>query len=712
MGKRKTTLAERLKKANLWQNLTWDDLAEWAGGRSVSRGRTYQRQGRVKNLGMAVDGRLLADVHGGQRYVVTVRRADDSPRDALLTSECTCPVGADGCKHAVAVVAEFLDRLTNGTAVPVAEEDDPRWDILEHGAAEFDDDLDDDSEDLEDDPQDQVDDFDDLVPKRPPRKSRRVSRSRRTPQAWQALIEEHIRAKGREDLATLVVSLTARYPELREEFQERISLGEGDVDRLVAQARQEMRKVAAEPGWSDHWHGGGNIPDYTRFRRRLERLVELGHPDAVVELGREFIELGSAQVEQSNDEGETLEAVASCYPVIFAALAQSSLRPHEQVLFAVDVSLSDDWGSLAEAAGAILDAEWEPAVWSQVADRLEARLSGKPPRDARDEFSRDYRRDVLSGWLSRALEKAGRSGEVRRLYEAEARQSNSYERLVRYLLTEGELDDACRWAREGIERTAPKYPGIASQLAATLCDVARQRKQWDVVAAHAAHQFFEHPGAESLKTLLAEARKAKCESQVRAQALHFLETGTLPFRNVGGKGKSQASRLEPLPDWPLPVPEELAGEHYSDWVTKPHYDVLLSMAIADKRPDDVLHWYDKLTGGRPSATAGRHGSWGHGNDYSQRVAEAVAQTHPERSIEIYMHGVNAHLQHASPQAYDAVARNLKLLRPILEAQGREQEWTDLVARLREEYKRRKLFVEALDRLEQRPIVKTQRRHSR
>jgi uncharacterized Zn finger protein len=55
-----------------WNVLSWDDLTEWAGSRSVERGRAYQRQGRVHDLAISKDGRLLATVTGGSRYAVTV----------------------------------------------------------------------------------------------------------------------------------------------------------------------------------------------------------------------------------------------------------------------------------------------------------------------------------------------------------------------------------------------------------------------------------------------------------------------------------------------------------------------------------------------------------------------------------------------------------------------------------------------------------------
>ena len=47
---------------NGWAALSWDDLTNWAGTRSVSRGRAYQNQGRVDGLAVSEIGRLLASV--------------------------------------------------------------------------------------------------------------------------------------------------------------------------------------------------------------------------------------------------------------------------------------------------------------------------------------------------------------------------------------------------------------------------------------------------------------------------------------------------------------------------------------------------------------------------------------------------------------------------------------------------------------------------
>ena len=108
------------------------------------------------------------------------------------------------------------------------------------------------------------------------------------------------------------------------------------------------------------------------------------------------------------------------------------------------------------------------------------------------------------------------------VYEAEARATDSYERLVRYLIAQKQFDDAERWAREGIEKTREKLPGVASSLAASLCEVSRGRKQWDIVAAHAAWRFFEHPGRTTFDELIAHAAKAKCGEHMRAAALQYV----------------------------------------------------------------------------------------------------------------------------------------------------------------------------------------------
>jgi len=701
--KRASSKAQKVGKD--WASLTWDDLDHWAGPRSVSRGRSYQRQGRVHDLAISEDGRLLATVEGGDRYFVSVGLLEKRKRGSVLDSQCTCPVGYSGCKHAVAVVAEYLESLANETAVPEADPDDRRWSKLDGSHADYEsDELDDDWE--ADDDEEEEEEEEEWEP--PVKSRRKASRKapRRTRAEWDEKIRAHIRGKGREELADFVCNLVERFTELREEFRERIALAEGDVDRLVAQARHEMRQRTSEIGWQNHWQGEGHTPDYSRLKHRLERLLELGHADAVVELGREFVGAAMNQVSESHDEGETAMEMADCLTVVFEAVGKSSLSGPQRLLFAIDACLQDDYDVVGDAADKVLDVSWRQEDWSAVADELGRRLKKRLESDD-DSFHHDYQRDRITGWLATALENAGRSDELLAFYEAEARVTNSYGRLVDYLIGERKYEDAECWAKEGIERTRDKLPGIASGLAASLCKMAQRRRQWKAVAAHAAWEFFDRPAASTFKELLAAARKAKCEKAVRGAAIRFLETGVSPVQTTESRKGAKSLRIDAA--WPLPVPDYLEPFFIRERTVArrsgPHYDVLLDMAIAAKKPEEVLHWFDKMS----AQEKGVAGGWGWaGPSRADRVTEAVAKSHPERALAICRSGLDARLPQASMSAYESAAAYLKRMRPIMKSLGRGDEWKALLAQLRQKYGNRPRFMEILDRLEGRTLLQSQK----
>ena len=149
-----------------------------------------------------------------------------------------------------------------------------------------------------------------------------------------------------------------------------------------------------------------------------------------------------------------------------------------------------------------------------------------------------------------------------------------------------------------------------------------------MVAAHAACRFFDRPSPSTFDELVKAAKKAEVEEPVRAAALRFLETGVdaVSGRLPASRGRhdhahrvfdQEASRFDlgrqrhprnrrrPAPDqlkidpaWPLPMPDYLIpllnrpGRY--DSAPRPHLEVLLEMAMAAKRPDEVLRWFDKM----------------------------------------------------------------------------------------------------------------------
>lgn len=684
--------AQKPSRDDGWTVLSWDDLAEWAGSRSVDRGRTYQKQGRVHDLAISEDGWLLATVTGGARYAVTVWHESTAKKAGAIYSRCTCPVGSSGCKHAVAVVAEYLERLSASEDTPVANQDDDRWELL---ADETGDESEDEADNLDrytgDDEGEQV--------YYVHRHRHPEASGRKTLETSNEKIRKHIEAKSHDELVELVWTLTERFSELREEFRDRIALGEGKVDRLVTEARKEIRRVSSEAGWVNSWTGEGQTPDYSRVKHRLERLLELGHPDAVVRLGKELMTLGNEQIGQSNDEGETAEAVGECVPVIFQAVAASTLTPAHKLLFAIDAHLRDDYGIINDTTDVIIKMSGAKSAWSEVSDILAHRA--KSPVNDNDPYYRKYQHEHIADWLIRALENAGRGDEILAVCEQEARASGSYERLVKRLIEKKQYEEAERWAAEGIEKTAAKLPGIASSLEKLLDEMAIQRRQWPIAAAHAALGFFSHPSRDSFQNLIKAAAKAGCEDSIRGIALNFLETGVSPLPSPG---KVSAKSVENA-EWPLPMPAYLlpllGNESRYRSAAGPHFDVLIDMAIADRRQDDVLRWYDAMSAGQKHRGSM---SWYGSGGYGDQVAEAVTESHPERSLAIYRQRVDDHLPHASASAYEAVAVYLRKMRPILKALHREVEWDGLLADIRLRYKNRPKFMEILDKLDPRPIV--------
>ena len=681
-----------------WTRLTWDQLTEWAGEAAVARGRDYRAIGRVQDLKRAEDGALLATVNGKHRYATAVR-LDETGKSLDLDSECTCPVGFR-CKHAVATVAEYLQAVAAERAVPLADPDDPRWARLEGVGDEF---------EADEDQDEREEDF------RPP-----STRQRRT-KGWDAKVEGHIRDLSRSELADLAWKLIQRLPDAYQEIRDRITLTGGGVARLIAETRGEIAAVTAEPGWQRHWTNEGYTPDFPRIAVRFERLLELGQADAIVQLARGYIQQAQDILEQSDDEGDSIDAFGETMPVIFTAVAQSSLAARDKILFVIDAALADEYDTIGSASDVVLEACTDPAEWSAVVDILTQRLKPAVTRpQSETDFASGYRRERITDWTARALVEANRSADLEALYEAEAHATGSYRRLVHYLVEADRLDDAERWATEGIAASAATAPGEAEHLAASLATIARKREQWDLVAAHAARPFFERPTPANLDVLLSAARQAQVEPEVRAAALRFLETGAAPWRWLdppptpvqskpstakrAGRGATTAvpepaaaRRLGVDPAWPLPMPAYflhlMSRLGQGEPEVRPRFDVLLEMALLAGDADEVIRRFEQFC-----ALPRRTGWYPQADSYGDRVAATVATRHPARALELYTGKLNVLLPRADPGAYASAVEYLKALRPLYTALDRAGEWDELVASIRLKYKNRPRFMELLVRL--------------
>jgi uncharacterized Zn finger protein len=643
--------------------LTWNDLQEWAGSSTVSRGRSYQRNQQVQALVRTPSGSLLAWVQGTHRYATQVEITG-----AGLTSSCTCPI-ATSCKHAVATVLDYLEHLKHRIDVPTMTTSDRRLALLQEDqeGESWSDDEEDDEERVK------------LVP--------RPSQAHATRST--AALHSYFEQQTKPQLMALLEELAEHYPVVRQSILDRRDLAMGSVQALVHQTRQEIDRLSAEPGWSNHWDDAGYTPDYSRVQDRLQALLDKGHADEVIALGKHLLKVGTQQVEMSQDEGQTAEALAASLTVIFRALSRSSLPTAEQMLWAVEAELDDEY-DLCQAADEFWEHERAAADWHIVAEKLTQRLQQFKATPGDDHFFRHYRRDRLTDWLIYALEHAGRQDEIIPLCEREAEKTHSYVRLVQHLKAAKRWEEAEQWIHRGIKKATQKQlPSIASELRTALREMRAKEQNWHQVAAMHADDFFQHPRLPAFQELQQAAERAHVWPAVRAGALHYLETGKRP------QPPGRAPNDRAIPPWPLPV-SELTDRADSQYVRFPAIGTLIAIAVAESRPDEVLRWYDQR---QPSSA-----TWGWGGPHDDQIAEAIAQCYPERALDIWKELAESCIVQTQTRAYEQASTYLRKLRDLLQQQGRASEWQGYLAELRQVNGRKKRLLEVLDDLEGRRII--------
>jgi uncharacterized Zn finger protein len=185
----------------------------------------------------------------------------------------------------------------------------------------------------------------------------------------------------------------------------------------------------------------------------------------------------------------------------------------------------------------------------------------------------------------------------------------------------------------------------------------------------------------TLMVLRGAAERAEVWPTVRAAALRYLESGEPPTaveRVVGG---------QTIPPWRLPatdLPEPTQG-----WRPQfPLLSVLIELAVDEGRPDEVVRGYDRQRAGAGGWRAINH----------DLVADAIADSYPDRTIAIWKQLAEAQIAQTSPPAYQIAAGYLRKLGWLLKRQGKSDEWRRYLSELREANKRKRRLLEILDGL--------------
>lgn len=639
-----------------FESLSWFDLESWAGSKIVSRGKSYQRNKSVRELAITESGELVAWVEGSTTYATKV-----SLDEEVLSSICTCPYHS-ACKHAVAVIIEYLECLEKKISVPKANKNDERLVLIRQERTAYPDEEND----------------DDLFDDETEGNNESFMESERT--SANTKLDDYLQQQTKKELLDLIKGILVRHPEIKRKLDYKTQITTSKPAVIVKTVEREIEKASKEPGWQNYWDRRGYIPDYSRVRAGLQKLLDENHADEVVRLGEKLFSAGIMQVEQSNDEGETVDEVAQSMTIVFKALGQCSLSYVDKMQRAVDFELRDEY-DLCYGLEEFWKRRFSKKDWSSLADRLLSRLNDMKSEGHEDSFSRNYRRDRLTNKIIWALENSGRKEEIVPLCLKEAEKTHSYERLVKQLRMAGRTAEAEEWIRKGISATYKKWPGIAAALTKELLDIRRLRKDWLFVAAILADEFFENPGLKAFEEIQRASEKAKVWPPVREAILHFLKTGKNP----------RETRTDwPLPDTGLGKSISLRGEN------PPLAAVLIEIAIHEKRVDDVLKWYD--------VHKQKQKGWVWDN-LEDEVALAIAHEYPDKAVEIWKRIAESHISRVNVAAYPEGAAYLRKAQKILVHLGRADEWDTYQQRLKEENRRRPRLIEILDSLSQKPIIR-------
>lgn len=225
-------------------DLSWSDLKEWAGSKVVSRGKSYQQQGRVSELAKTEDGGLLAWVAGSKRYANKVSIDENGQPESV----CTCPYSYN-CRHGVAVALEYLAQVDKAQRIPQAPVDDARLELIQNRSWEAED-----------------DEYDE------PAQPKEVSPE----------IKAFLKGKTNSQLIELVLELAQQYPEIGQAPGDRLMLTSGKTNTLMTRLRKEIQKIGEGPGWQDRWRDEGYTPNYLGIRDKLVALLNAGHAGGAI----------------------------------------------------------------------------------------------------------------------------------------------------------------------------------------------------------------------------------------------------------------------------------------------------------------------------------------------------------------------------------------------------------------------------------------------
>lgn len=643
------------KNSDSFKELKWSDLQDWAGGKATAKGIKYQEEERVKEIKRTPEGNLVARVEGTNDYFTEIFL-----KEGKLSSICTCPVGHD-CKHGVAAILEYLELAEQGEDVPVASEDDAFVAKARHEYAETE------------------------------------NSDHGAEESLSRALREYLQSLTKTELIDILVDFAEKDTILGKYLDDRRTLAAENVEEIVGEVYSEIDELLEETGSSEYPAYESDVPDFLDLQVGLESLLDSGHPDELLEIGKELMDRYEKMADYDEEE-EIGTKVSFCMDVVFEALSRSSLPAHEKMLYMLEIELKDNYNILNEHS--FWEKEFPPEEWKTFADSVKTKLK-ESEKAENPLYGSLWQRDYAVDRLIDALGKAGLSEEIIPICEREAKKTGNYARLVRVLLDSGQKEKAEEWIYRGIKETREYEPDIAHQLWKILLEVREEEGNWLFAAALETEEFFKSPDMASYLSMQETAKKAGKWDEVRKAILRYLKNGELPA-NRTKKSRSRTAKTENKEETSI-LPGVLPRTGLLDIeslkkIKPPVLDLLIKIAVQEEDPKEVVHWYEELKKGGEKAEEYWH------SISESEIANSVKEKYPEIALDIWKRLAEKLISETKVGSYEEASAYLRKIKETLEASGKKEEWENYLSEIKEENKRKKRLIEILETLGEDRII--------
>jgi uncharacterized Zn finger protein len=663
----------------LW-NFTWSDLDAWVGAKTLARGRQYQREHRVENLAHASSGELVAWVAGTERYATAV-----AARGGTFKSWCTCPVGTS-CKHAVAVVLEYLESLKNNVPVRTLADNDPRILIFARSMPGSKTDL----------PFAKVPEQKTLFGISGPMKIRGDLSA-------EEVLHAHFDGLTKSDLVDLLDKICRESPDIGQGILARNTLASADPEAILESLRADIAALAHDEG-KVPWNRRSAVPDYSTLNDRMEVLLSFGFADAVLRCGQDLLRFANAEIEEMGENGDDRYdgynddddeesddfsgEVSECIKTVFLALDRSTLPAHERMMYVADLEFDDDY-SLCPQDHLFWNGPFMENDWSRFADLLISRIEADQSGEVSEDNFPIYPSEDVNSKLLFAFNAANRSDDAIRYCIDTAGKPGYSTSLVRYLIHMKRYKDAQQWIEQEIQQQHEQY-GKAGELRILLCELWEQEEDWLHIAGMRAEEFLSSPSIQRYRELKTASERAGVWWEVSEEILDFLALDKKPVscvsQSVDGemilKILPRSGVISLKPERKIPAPA---------------FELLIAIAIEEKDHYEVLVWYDLYLTGKPTHFLP--------TVLVEGIADTIAEKFPDRATDMRKNIAEVYLKEARPKSYELAMVQIRKIKETLKRQNLLPEWELYLSEIKKNHSRRKLFLDMLVILDERPIVK-------